>query len=206
MNCKTNKTIFLTMEEHRQIELEAQKNGLDLMDLAAQAITDYVEQLQFLKKKTVLVIVGKGNNGGDGVSCAIKLKKLGYFVTIFPVFDKSSQNTTTLIAKYTQLNGTIITELPADLSIFEVIIDAVIGIGISSGLDNKICQIFDNVNATDTYVLAVDTPSGMDPFTGKVHPGAIKANTTLTFVGDKPGLHTGDAVSYAGNVIVYPLI
>lgn len=203
-NIKPSK--FLTLEEHRQIELDAEKNEIDLMDLAAQAITDYVRDLDFMKQKTVLILVGKGNNGGDGICCAIRLLDLGYNVIVLPVFDKLSSHTAMLIDKYKQLNGKIISKLPADLSTFEIIIDAVIGIGISSDLDSNICEIFNKINDTNIFVLAVDNPSGVNPFSGKVYAGAIKADTTLTFVGDKPGLYKSEVAPYAGNVIVYPLM
>jgi|SRR6185437_4426856 len=153
---KVNKSHFLTIEEHRHIELEAEKDGLDLMDLAAGAITNYIEQLPFIKKKTILILVGKGNNGGDGVSCAIKLIKLGYSITLLLMFDKLSPNTFKLIGEFKQLNGEVITELPVNISKYEVIIDAVIGIGISSGLDNKTQEIFNKINNSEKFVLAVE--------------------------------------------------
>jgi hydroxyethylthiazole kinase-like uncharacterized protein yjeF len=202
MTNNINKSHFLAIEEHRHIELEAEKDGLDLMDLAAEAITHYIEQLQFIKKKSILILVGKGNNGGDGVSCAIKLIKLGYSITLLLIFDKLSPNTAKLIEKFKQLNGTVITELPANISQYEVIIDAVIGIGISSGLDNKTQEIFNKINHSGKFILAIDTPSGVNPFTGNVYPGAIKVNTTLTFIADKPGLYTAGAIDYVGDVVV----
>ncbi|MCC2624383.1 MAG: bifunctional ADP-dependent NAD(P)H-hydrate dehydratase/NAD(P)H-hydrate epimerase [Burkholderiales bacterium] len=205
LSININKAKFLTLEEHRQIELDAQRQGLDLMDLAAQAITDYVAQLPSLKQKNVLILVGKGNNGGDGVCCAIKLQKLGYNITVLTVFNKLSQHTTMLIERYKQLNGKIITKLPSDLSTFEIIIDAVIGIGISSELDSNTREIFEKTNSANVFVLAVDTPSGVNPFTGKVYPGSIKANLTLTFIADKPGLYNKNAANYVGDVILYPL-
>lgn len=197
-----NKNHFLTIEEHRHIELEAEKEGLDLMDLAAEAITNYIEQLQFIKKKDILILVGKGNNGGDGVSCAIKLIKLGYSIALLLMFDKLSPNTAKLIGEFKQLNGTIITELPVNISKYEVIVDAVIGIGISSRLDDKTQEIFNKINNSEKFILAVDTPSGVNPFTGDVYPGAIKANTTLTFIADKPGLYAANAIDYVGDVVV----
>ncbi len=199
---KVNKGHFLTIEKHRHIELEAEKDGLDLMGLAAEVITNYIEQLPFIKKKTILILVGKGNNGGDGVSCAIKLIKLGYSITLLLMFDKLSPNTSKLIEKFKQLNGEVIAELPVNISKYEAIIDAVFGIGISNGLDNKTQDIFNKINNSGKFVLAVDTPSGVNPFTGNVYPGAIKANTTLTFIADKPGLYAANAMDYVGDVIV----
>ena len=86
-------------------------------------------------------------------------------------------------------------------------IDAVIGIGITGILDNRTSEIFNKINSsTNKFVLSVDTPSGVDPFTGKVYPNAIKANVTLTFIADKPGLYIDNTLNYVGHVIVNPLI
>jgi len=201
-----SKLSFLTLKEHRQVEAEAEKKGLDLMDLAAQSIVDYVIKLPFLKMKTILIMAGKGNNGGDGVSCAIKLANLGYSVTLLLVYDKLSQNTQKLVENYKRLNGRPITNLPTNLSNFELIIDGVLGIGISSELDEKTKAIFNKINDLNKFVLAIDTPSGVEPFTGKIYTGAIKANVTLTFIDDKPGLHIGNVVNYVGEVIVDHLV
>ncbi|MCC2644227.1 MAG: YjeF protein [Burkholderiales bacterium] len=176
------------------------------MDLAAQSIVNYIIKLLSLKMKTILIIAGKGNNGGDGVSCAIKLANLGYSVTLLLVYDKLSQNTQKLVENYKRLNGGIITSLPTHLSSFELIIDGVLGIGISSQLDEKTKEIFNKINDLNKFILAIDTPSGVEPFTGKIYSGAIKASVTLTFIDDKPGLHIGSTANYVGEVIVDHLV
>jgi hydroxyethylthiazole kinase-like uncharacterized protein yjeF len=81
-----------------------------------------------------------------------------------------------------------------------------LGIGINAQLDNKLIKIVNAVNNSNCGVLAIDTPTGLDPFTAKIYGAAIKANYTITFIGDKAGFYTGSGVDLVGELIVEPLI
>ena len=62
------KSDFLTLSQFRQFEIIAQKTNLNLMNMAADSVVTYIKALDCLTTKTILVVVGNGNNGGDGVS------------------------------------------------------------------------------------------------------------------------------------------
>ena len=197
---------FLTLSHSRQIEEDAQKRGLNLMDLAGDAIVQYTANLTVLKNKNILILIGNGNNGGDGVTAAIKLKSAGYNVVIFAVTPNPNNVTKHLLEKYRNVKGKILLKLPTTLTKYALIIDAVFGVGLTKELDVKTVSIFDFINKNSSYTLAVDTPSGLDPFSGQVYHGCIKADATLSFISDKVGLHTGKAIDYVGQVQVEPLI
>lgn len=83
-------------------------------------------------------------------------------------------------------------------------IDGLFGIGLSRPLEGPFAAAVEQINALDCPVLAIDVPSGLDADSGRVigDAVAVKAHTTLTLIGDKPGLHTGSGRDYAGLVLV----
>ncbi|MCX8515296.1 MAG: hypothetical protein RL017_898 [Pseudomonadota bacterium] len=197
---------FLNISQIRQIEIEAlTKYKLDLMELAANCIVKFVKSKYFYDAK-VLVLIGGGNNGGDGTLAAVKLKKLGYNPTIYKITNKLNPNTEMLLNEYIALEGNISNRLPLNLNTYDLIIDAMLGIGINAPLDNKLIKIINTVNNSNCCKLAIDTPTGLDPFNAKVYGSAIKANYTITFIGDKAGFYTGGGVDLVGQLIVEPLI
>ena len=83
-----------------------------------------------------------------------------------------------------------------------LVIDGLFGIGSNRAPKGRARDWIVAVNEADAPVLAVDVPSGVDADTGYVEDVAIRADRTITFIADKPGLHTGDAVDHAGAVTV----
>lgn len=197
---------FLSIAQIRHIETDAiTKHQLNLMDQAGSSVADWVKN-NIDKTKKILVLIGRGNNGGDGVIAAIKLKHYGFDVTIFTVATQLNPTTENLIIKFSKLNGNQINKLPAKLDNFDIIIDAMLGIGIGRRVDDKLNQIIELVNQSKKFVLAVDTPTGLDPFSGEVYGNALKADCTITFISDKPGFYTGAGVDLVGKVIVENLV
>lgn len=168
---------FLSLAELRKVEADALTAGLPLMERAGRAAADLVLRWH-PEVNRVLILTGPGNNGGDGLVCARLLLEAGLRVDICCLGEKP------------------------DFSATELIVDALFGIGLSRDLDDDTCTLINAANASGKPILALDTPSGLDAYTGAMRGCAIRAHTTLTFLTDKPGLHTGVGKDYAGNVIV----
>lgn len=197
---------FLNIAQIRHIEADAiAKHKLNLMDEAGAAITKWVKN-NLPKDKKILVLIGRGNNGGDGVIAATKLQALGYNVSIFAVASQLNPTTEELITKFAKLEGKVLIKLPAKLDSYDMIIDAILGIGVNGTLDQKLSEIVELVNHSGQFVLAIDSPTGLDPFTGEVHGSAVRADHTITFISDKPGFYTGSGVDLAGQVTVETLV
>ncbi len=197
---------FLSIAQIRHIEADAiNKFKLNLMDIAGSKIAQWVTKNR-PKKDKVLVLVGRGNNGGDGVIAAINLLKAGFVVSILPVARNLNPTTELLINDFTQLKGRVLTRTPTALASYNLIIDAIIGIGITNQLDTKLNNLIDLVNQSGSFVLSVDTPTGLDPFTGEVFGNAIRALHTITFISDKPGFYTGSGIDLVGKLSIEPLV
>ncbi|AEH50113.1 bifunctional ADP-dependent NAD(P)H-hydrate dehydratase/NAD(P)H-hydrate epimerase [Pseudothermotoga thermarum] len=165
-------------------EILMERAGLSVV-LALQS------ELKDLSKKSFLVLCGHGNNGGDGLVVARILHQYTDEVVTVVVGDKTKMSSETL-ANFKRLKaiGGIIKFLNEDLSLdelvqmvknYDVVIDALLGIGIKGSVQGILAQVIDVVNLYARYVVSVDLPSGLDTDTGKVLGKAIKADLTVTF-------------------------
>ncbi|MEY8768760.1 NAD(P)H-hydrate dehydratase [Francisella philomiragia] len=194
---------FLTEKQNREIEEYAISQGLNLIENASDEIVKLICS-KFDKQNKVLVIVGSGNNGSDGIAAGIKLLNNGYNVDVYRVFPKGNQDNQNYYQQFSKLKAPL-EKLP-DISNYNVVIDGIFGIGLDRNLEGDILEIVKTINQNSKYTLAIDVPSGLGAFNAKVYGEAIQARQTITFLGDKQGLHTGDGLDYAGKVTVKELI
>lgn len=197
-------TSFLNLSQLRFIEYEADKAGTDLIKRAGLSIANWVKE-KFTDKPRILVIAGRGNNGSDGIAAATNLLNFGYKVDLLRIF-KDNTATNQKWCEEFLIQKKVLSKLPADLNKYGLIIDAIYGIGLTHDLDVETAKLIQKVNQSQAYILSVDTPSGINPFSGRVLGIAVQADTTLTFISDKPGLHTGDGLDYSGDVEIIDLI
>lgn len=207
--------LVFTTQEIRFIEQEhAAANGgycFDLMEKAGRAVFEAMRQV-IAQPRMVYILVGKGNNGGDGyIMAAILLKhKIPFriFAVGVPYRDAEAY---TAFSYFTQLGGQVEYELPdlqeeMDLDKSpDVVIDALIGTGLESAPRDPVAQWIDFINSSKAYVISVDVPSGINADTGTVYVDSVMANKTVCMLGLKPGLLTGDAVDYVGEIVVCDL-
>ena len=165
----------------------------------------------------VLILVGPGNNGGDALEVAAHLADHGLRVSILLYADPKKQSDDAQRAlQRAQISPA---RFPDTSSINDVIscvhdmewaltIDGLFGIGLKSAIEGELKTLIEAVNQSGKPVLALDTPSGLDADTGAIvgdHGAAIRAQHTITFIGDKPGLHTLHGRDHAGDVSVAAL-
>jgi hydroxyethylthiazole kinase-like uncharacterized protein yjeF len=163
----------------------------------------------------VLVLAGPGNNGGDALEAAAHLAHAGASVTILhypPTGEPSAERATALHrarASDVQLADVTDTDSSAEALVagteWSLVVDGLFGIGLKRPLGGAMRALVDAVNQLRCQVLALDVPSGLDADTGAIigpDGVAIRATHTITFIGDKPGLHTCEGRDYAGLVDV----
>lgn len=157
----------------------------------------------------VLVLAGPGNNGGDALEAAANLAEAGIAVSIIhlPASGQVSSETAHALGRARASGARFIDTLPqhADCGL---VIDGLFGIGLTRPLSGAARQLVMSVNALACQVLALDVPSGLDADSGAlVGPDgvAVDATCTLTFIADKPGLHTFEGRDRAGEVMVVSL-
>lgn len=173
-----------------------------LMQRAGQAAADLA--LQMLDGNTVLVLAGPGNNGGDALDAAARLAQAGVAVCIvhLPGSGPVSAETAQALARAQASAARFIDASRLDQP-WGLVIDGLFGIGLARPLAGAARALVEAVNALGRPVLALDVPSGLDADTGAIigpDGVAIKATATLTFIGDKPGLHTMAGRDCAGAV------
>ncbi|MES2115203.1 MAG: NAD(P)H-hydrate dehydratase [Pseudomonadota bacterium] len=157
----------------------------------------------------VLVLAGPGNNGGDALEAAANLTYSGAQVDVlhFPPAGAQSAERAAAQQRAQQSDASFndIGTSALAATDWNLVIDGLFGIGLARPVSGALRTLVDTVNALSCPVLALDVPSGLDADTGAiVGPDgvAVRATHTITFIGDKPGLHTCDGRDYAGQVTV----
>lgn len=161
-------------------------------------------QKQWPQARRIGVICGTGNNGGDGFVVARLAKEAGLNVEVYQVGDAASLKGDALAACQRLQSVDISPEPYAEaksLSDYEVIIDALLGTGLHGEVREQHAEVIADINQAARPVLALDIPSGLNADTGAVQGVAVKAACTISFVGAKAGLYTGDAPDYCGTLI-----
>lgn len=178
-----------------------------LMQRAGQAATRIaLDLLGGAPARPVLVLAGPGNNGGDAFEVAANLAQAGVDVTIvhIPCEGEPSAETAHALGRARASTATFADLIPDD-GRWSLIVDGLFGIGLARPLEGAARAMVEAVNAFACPVLALDVPSGLDADSGAVigpDGVAVIATHTVTFIGDKPGLHTYAGRDYAGEVMV----
>ncbi len=183
----------------------AEKSGCDMFTLMQRAGEAVFKQCQHLLPNTdvYLVLVGQGNNAGDGYIAALHAKKAGKQVYVCAVEPHRilEGDAGEAQKRWLDAGGKIQKFSKETLERAGLVVDALLGTGINSYIRNEFAEIIDAVNASDKPVVSVDVPSGLDANTGQSLGRCIEANATVTFVGIKPGLTTGAGKQSCGTLV-----
>jgi hydroxyethylthiazole kinase-like uncharacterized protein yjeF len=195
-------------EELRRIEREQERRlpPGTLMDRAGRAAASWLDQRAPLRPASFLVLCGPGNNGGDGYVCARALRQLGHTCICWAPLPPATRDAHGAYAAFTAAGGQSIPTLPDQMR-FDVLVDAMFGIGLSRPLSGPYLQTSQRINESRTEVVSIDIPSGLEADSGTWvgDVAGVHARATLTFLGDKPGLHMSDGCDAAGAVHVETL-
>jgi hydroxyethylthiazole kinase-like uncharacterized protein yjeF len=179
-----------------------------LMQRAGQAAAHVaLAMLAGQANRSVLLLAGPGNNGGDALETAANLAHANAGVDVAVIYLAGPQlvspETAQALARAAENQVRFLGVLP-DMAP-GLVIDGLFGIGLARPLDSEARELVESVNRLGWPVLALDVPSGLDADTGAVvgpHGVALRAIRTLTFIADKPGLHTFQGRDHAGEVQV----
>ena len=176
-----------------------------LMERAGQAAANAALALLAGSGGPVLVLAGPGNNGGDALEAAARLCQAGVEVALIhlPGGARSPEGAQAL-ARAQASDARFIDHIEAAPG-WVLALDGLFGIGLGRPLEGAARVLALAVSEAGRPVLALDVPSGLDADTGAVvgpDGVAVHATHTLTFIGDKPGLHTGAGRDHAGEVSV----
>ncbi len=170
--------------------------GLALMEAAGRNCAEVILS-EYGREKScrTVVIAGKGNNGGDGYVIARHLREHGWPVKVF-VIARSEEIVGDAAVNLALLDPETVTFCagPGDLQSHadelgktDLLIDAIFGIGLRSGVCGMYAEAVDLLNSSGMPVVAVDIPSGVDSTTGSLLGVAVRADMTVTFAFAKTG-------------------
>jgi ADP-dependent NAD(P)H-hydrate dehydratase / NAD(P)H-hydrate epimerase len=201
-----------TAEQVRQMDAQAIASGIggfELMQRAGAAAFQCIGRL-WPNVRRLLVFCGPGNNGGDGYVIAYLARRAGFDVQLFALTDPQKLSGLALQARQMAEDAGLVISgwqaagfqsAAARLRNETLIVDALLGSGTRGGLQGPFAEAAQIVAQSGLPVLAVDVPSGVNADTGQVPTCAIPASATLSFIGRKQGLYTGQAPDYTGRLL-----
>jgi len=180
--------------------------GAVLMKRAGRAAFDSLHQ-RWPQCRSVLVLCGGGNNGGDGLVVAALALASGWDVQVVLARDLSAlRGDAALAARYAEQEGANFVSGEDFISSAHtcetgtVIVDALLGTGFKGAPRGIEGQLIEWINHQSAAVLALDLPSGLDGDSGSVTGLAVEADATMTFVGAKAGLFSGAGPRCCGDI------
>ncbi|AMO50910.1 Carbohydrate kinase, YjeF related protein [Enterobacter sp. FY-07] len=192
-------------EDLKRAEKEAADSfGITLYELMLRAgeAAFTVARQQYPDTRCWLVLCGHGNNGGDGYVVARLAAAAGIQVTLLALESNKPLPEEAAQARDAWLNAGGVIHAPDILwpEQVDLIIDGLLGTGLTCAPRDNVAQLIDHVNAHPAPVLALDIPSGLNAQTGAAPGAVIHAHHTLTFIALKPGLLTGKARDVVGQL------
>ncbi len=223
---------IITVEQSRVIENKANEGGLSfaqMMENAGRATATAIQRRIKVGGKRVLILVGPGNNGGDGLVAAHHLWEMGAKVTCY-LWKRDIEGDTNFRRIGEDRLPTIWAEdddgfetLRGLLGGAAVVVDALLGVGIARPIGGMLKDLLDVVRETinqlhtpnelaetvppDPFapiplVVAVDCPSGLDCDTGALDPAGVPADLTVTFAHPKQGMLRFPGAEAVGQIVV----
>ncbi len=206
---------IVSADEMREIDRKAIEDygipGVVLMENAGRGAADAVEEFASPKGiDSVLVIAGKGNNGGDGFVVARHLSNRGFRCEVLLAGKKED------VRGDARTNLDVLTKTTVDIreiggdtsSIGEaatrtgLIVDALLGTGLNQEVKGFYRNIIDAVNSSGLPVISLDIPSGLDSTTGRPLGAAVEAEMTVTFCLPKTGAVVYPGADYVGDLVL----
>ncbi len=207
----------ITVEQMRALEKKADSLGLsyaNMMEAAGSGIADFIDtrfigEFEEETERSIMGLVGAGNNGGDTLIALRDLQLKGWNTSAYLVKDRPANDP--LLTGYAKTGG-ILTKMSEDAKLAtlkkwcgknQLILDGILGTGTHLPLDEEIRSVLKAVGKFEKgiVILAVDCPSGIDCVTGAISPETLHADFTLSMAAVKTGLLTFPAFEYCGNLV-----
>ncbi|MFL9814472.1 NAD(P)H-hydrate dehydratase [Stutzerimonas sp. VN223-3] len=175
--------------------------GFELMQRAAHASWRALRK-RWPDEEPITVLAGRGNNAGDGYLIAALAQRAGRRVEVFAIGDPQQlQGDAAQAFAEAQSAGVAIRQWTQEARLRGVLVDALLGTGISGDVREPYAAAIHSINESTLPVLAVDLPSGLCADTGRVLGQAVRADLTVSFIGLKVGLFTGEGPDRVGALV-----
>ena len=210
---------ILTAAEMREVDrLSTERYGtpsLMLMENAGRSVADFIaHRFPHIERRRVVVLCGKGNNGGDGFVAARYLRQTDANVVVYLFTDPAEikGDAATNLERWKQPGGELHVIHSAEqwraakhvLPSPRIIVDALLGTGVRGAVEGLLAEVISDVNRApepDQAVVAIDIPSGLNADTGEFSTRCVRADGTVTFTAPKTGMFRGAAESVVGDLV-----
>ena len=197
--------VLMTSQQIKNIENSAFADGVAvelLMDRAGSALAEEVEKaVENRTHENLLVLCGKGNNGGDGFVAADKLTEI--FKTVYVYMPFGLPKTRRRANAFEKMNKAV--KITGDLAILkdcDTVIDRLFGFSFHGDVNRQTAEIIRAVNRSGAFVISADVPSGLECDSGKIGGDCINADVTVTFSASKPMEIISFRAEKCGKIIV----
>ena len=175
--------------------------GFELMQRAARATWRALVR-QWPTANELCVLAGHGNNAGDGYLVAVLAQRAGWAVRVLAVGNSQRLQGDAALAHAEAVSENVVIEpWTAQTGLRGIVLDALLGTGLSGDVREPYAGAIAAINASALPVAAVDIPSGLCADTGRILGRAVSADLTVTFIGLKLGLFTGEAADVVGELV-----
>lgn len=189
---------------------EARIPSTTLMERAGAGVVSCIEQwVGTVSGKTITLVCGKGNNGGDGFVAARLLRRRHANVRILAMTPLSelSRDAASMYRQFVKTAGKS-SVLPyksrgmaqALLQESDLLVDALLGTGLSSAVTGRYGEVIESMNAVNRPIVAIDLPSGLHADTGTALGRTVRAALTVTFGLPKIGLYQNQGIDLSGDI------
>ncbi|MGZ5310952.1 MAG: NAD(P)H-hydrate dehydratase [Solirubrobacterales bacterium] len=202
-------TPVLNADEMRAVDSWAIKDrgvpSLELMETAGRAVARVAAELA--GDGRVVVVCGKGNNGGDGLVAARHLAEIGFDVDALLLWPAEglSEDSKANLERFPRAREVGAAELPGALDGAAVVIDAIFGTGFAGEPRDPAEAAIEAMNASEAAILAVDVASGVNASNGEVEGAAVHAAATVTLHAPKLGHWVAPGKTHTGVLEVAPI-
>jgi len=213
----------LTAAEMKEVDRltteRCQVPSLTLMENAGKSVAEFIrERFPHLERRRIVVLCGKGNNGGDGFVVARHLLAMGAKSVVIPFAGAGDAQGDAAVnrKRWRDVAGELrpvlnSAEWQAAKSILasaDIVVDALLGTGVRGPVEGLLREVIDDVNGLApnpkgrAAVVAVDIPSGLPADTGLLEGPVVAADYTVTFTAPKIGMLLGSASKAVGRLVV----
>jgi len=181
---------MISSHDMRALEASSGIPRSNLMESAGKAVYRAVKEKIDLKDKKILVVCYHGNNGGDGFVAARYFSDDAETNLLFIGDENKLKKEASANFRKIEHNERIqfLVDDEVDFDDYDIIIDAILGIGFKGRLNREISAVIEDINKSKAFKVSVDIPTGIDPDNGEAADKFVNADLIVTFHDMKAGL------------------